>query len=308
MLGLQKVVLSSTPAAHDFVALAIYGEGDRLAFCKCGDDKWTSLQTSSIGFSDIIFYEGKFYAICPSHLVVCDLESLPNFEAHHVKAPQQQCSGIMWYLVGSPTYGLLTVSRRYAYFKVATIDNETSIGYRTTAFKVYKFKKRQRRAPKWTKITESPPLPIDPPPPSPSARHRQEQQIEEQSANLDLALEADLSSSPLPLSLVASPPAISSPLQARPPPPALLAAFLCSHHRAPKGRSPLFSELEPPRTGCRIPCSSADGTNIAAGLLLCSPSRVMWTLLFGGVPTTGNCRGDDDGVSVGLGGDSARRF
>ncbi|KAJ4828489.1 hypothetical protein Tsubulata_022606 [Turnera subulata] len=112
MLGLQKVVLSSTPAAHDFVALAIYGGYDRLTFCKYGDDKWTSLQTPSIGFSDMIFYEGKFYVICHSHLVVCDPESLPNVVAHHVEAPEEQCHGIMWYLVGSLTYGLLTVSRK----------------------------------------------------------------------------------------------------------------------------------------------------------------------------------------------------
>ncbi|KAJ4836362.1 hypothetical protein Tsubulata_028505, partial [Turnera subulata] len=53
---------------------------------------------------------------------------------------------------------------------------------------------------------------------------------------------------------------------------------LLVHAPPSTSRSPLFSELEPPRTGGRNPCSSADGTNITAGLLLCSPSRVVWGL------------------------------
>ncbi|KAJ4849431.1 hypothetical protein Tsubulata_007281 [Turnera subulata] len=152
MLGLQKVVLSSTPAAKDFVALAIYGEYSRLVFCKGGDDKWTSLQTPPICCSDIIFYEGKFYAISGPILVVCDPGSLPNVVTRHVEV-SENCQ-VMSYLVGSPIYGLLMVSRTYDYFQVRKIDNETSTGYRTTAFKVYKFEKRRRRGPKWTRITE----------------------------------------------------------------------------------------------------------------------------------------------------------
>ncbi|KAJ4843168.1 hypothetical protein Tsubulata_016955, partial [Turnera subulata] len=126
-----------------------------LAFCKRGDDKWTSLQTPKICCSDIIFYEGKFYAISGSILVVCDPGYLPNAVTRIVQVPEK--GQIMWYLVGSPIYGLLLVSRKYAYdgyIEVPGIDDETTTAYkyRTIAFKVYKFEKRRR--PKWKRITE----------------------------------------------------------------------------------------------------------------------------------------------------------
>ncbi|KAK7269146.1 hypothetical protein RIF29_21862 [Crotalaria pallida] len=50
----------------DLMALAIYGDQNRLAWCKFGDTKWTNFSTPEITcpcLEDVIFYEGKIYGI-----------------------------------------------------------------------------------------------------------------------------------------------------------------------------------------------------------------------------------------------------
>ncbi|KAE9611983.1 putative F-box domain-containing protein [Lupinus albus] len=68
---LTKIVISSSPS-EDFMALAIYGEYNRLAWCKFGDTKWTNFSTLEmfkIVLKDVMFYEGKVYALnCDAQL------------------------------------------------------------------------------------------------------------------------------------------------------------------------------------------------------------------------------------------------
>ncbi|KAG2702186.1 hypothetical protein I3760_06G078400 [Carya illinoinensis] len=46
---LQKVVFSSSLACSDFVAVAIFGEFAKLAYCRWGDDKWSFLDEDLYG-------------------------------------------------------------------------------------------------------------------------------------------------------------------------------------------------------------------------------------------------------------------
>ncbi|GLU12833.1 hypothetical protein SLE2022_294910 [Rubroshorea leprosula] len=58
--------------------LAIYAYG-RLAYGRCKDPKWTAPERSKRGFLDVIFHEGKIYAITERSgvLAVADTDSFP---------------------------------------------------------------------------------------------------------------------------------------------------------------------------------------------------------------------------------------
>ena len=66
---IEKIILSSFPEENDFMAVAIYGDYPELAFYRSGDGNWTDIPTIHItreagfGFQDVIFHEGKIYAI-----------------------------------------------------------------------------------------------------------------------------------------------------------------------------------------------------------------------------------------------------
>ncbi|KAF5472116.1 hypothetical protein F2P56_008856 [Juglans regia] len=60
---LPKVVLSpSTCDSTDFIAVAIYGEIGRLAYCRRGDKKWHVL-SEEFTYSDVRFHEQVLYAV-----------------------------------------------------------------------------------------------------------------------------------------------------------------------------------------------------------------------------------------------------
>lgn len=60
-----KVVLSSPPCDDNCMVVSIYGHNERLAYCKCNDQKWTPLNVGEfgIGVKDVIFHKGKLLAI-----------------------------------------------------------------------------------------------------------------------------------------------------------------------------------------------------------------------------------------------------
>ncbi|KAG6650931.1 hypothetical protein CIPAW_06G077200 [Carya illinoinensis] len=70
---LQKVVFSSSPACSDFVAVAIFGEFAKLAYCKWGDDKWSFLDEDVFLMEDLLFHGGQLYGVQhQGRLVVLD--------------------------------------------------------------------------------------------------------------------------------------------------------------------------------------------------------------------------------------------
>lgn len=57
-----KVVLLSAPC-DECVVVAIYGQFEQLAWCRCNDKKWTHIYTRLTNFIDIVFHKGKLYAL-----------------------------------------------------------------------------------------------------------------------------------------------------------------------------------------------------------------------------------------------------
>lgn len=62
-LIVQRALLSADPSeCKDSVVLVMLRGYHKLAFCKSGDEQWTLLKFPHL-VSDIIYFEGKFYAI-----------------------------------------------------------------------------------------------------------------------------------------------------------------------------------------------------------------------------------------------------
>ncbi|PIA56775.1 hypothetical protein AQUCO_00700848v1 [Aquilegia coerulea] len=62
---IQKVVLSSSPGKSEksCIAMAIYGDCSKLAYCKIGDREWKLVEGENSLVRDIIHYEGRFFAV-----------------------------------------------------------------------------------------------------------------------------------------------------------------------------------------------------------------------------------------------------
>ncbi|GLT70668.1 hypothetical protein SLA2020_427300 [Shorea laevis] len=147
---IEKLVLSSPPH-DDYLAIAIFGEYRRLAFCSRNDKKWTAAETGGqICFRDIIFYNDKIYALTSSgKLLISDTSSLPKFTFIPVKLPNFETESML-YLVGSSN-GLMMVERYYMGGD-EELDPEV-IPYKTSGFKIYLLESNLgEKMPRWVEI------------------------------------------------------------------------------------------------------------------------------------------------------------
>ncbi|CAA2961550.1 Hypothetical predicted protein [Olea europaea subsp. europaea] len=116
----RKIAMSSNPrkeiSSHayneDCTIVAIYGEFAILAFTKLGDTVWTNISVHSRVYQDIIFYNGKFYAVdVHGVVVVCDFDDANGPKATVIApAPVETSDLYQKYLVES-SGRLLLVSR-----------------------------------------------------------------------------------------------------------------------------------------------------------------------------------------------------
>ncbi|KAJ4712116.1 F-box protein [Melia azedarach] len=77
---LHKFVLSSSPLEdEDYIVMVIYGCDGKLAYFKPGCKTWITVHPTCsqfMGFSDVFYYQSKFYAIdFLGQLMVCDFSS-----------------------------------------------------------------------------------------------------------------------------------------------------------------------------------------------------------------------------------------
>ncbi|KAF3331353.1 F-box protein SKIP23-like protein [Carex littledalei] len=73
---IHKAILSTNPtiSEKDCIILAIVGRKRKLSYCKIGDKKWRNIDCCFGKFCDVIYYNGKCYAITDyGYLVSCDL-------------------------------------------------------------------------------------------------------------------------------------------------------------------------------------------------------------------------------------------
>ncbi|KAG8374960.1 hypothetical protein BUALT_Bualt10G0050000 [Buddleja alternifolia] len=132
---ISKMVLSSSPTLKtDLVVMVIWGSDNQLGFCRPGDSSWTIMASWNDSFSDIIYHNGRLYALDDSRRVVeCDIHGanpteirqvfeLPSFDPNlNLAVTGRQ----KLYLV--ETSGkFLIISRRFNLFK-------------TLSFKVFEF-------------------------------------------------------------------------------------------------------------------------------------------------------------------------
>ncbi|KAE9611835.1 putative F-box domain-containing protein [Lupinus albus] len=148
---LKKIVISSSPS-EDMMALAVYGEYNRLAWCKFGDTKWTDFFTPEmfkIVLEDAIFYEGKVYGLnCNAKLYEFDVTTSIGCITQ-VPMPDDPCIGVnIKYLVRNVEGDLLMVSRFLIHHEVPGIDHP-EVCFNTVKFEVYKLDKISKI---WRKI------------------------------------------------------------------------------------------------------------------------------------------------------------
>ncbi|KAM7529666.1 hypothetical protein LguiB_033076 [Lonicera macranthoides] len=105
----DKVILSSSPSSKGWVAVAIYGECPRLAYCKCNDKQWTGLKGK--GYADVIFHKGKLHAITSLGELMVFEDIGPNSKPQKVAKPPHDVYDSI-YLVESSDGCLIMVERR----------------------------------------------------------------------------------------------------------------------------------------------------------------------------------------------------
>ncbi|KAJ4832955.1 hypothetical protein Tsubulata_010120, partial [Turnera subulata] len=142
----------SNPATDsDYVAVANYGEYNGLAYCKRGEDKWTSLIEDGT-YHDFIFYKGKLYIICCSTTVTTiNIFSYdPQVEDIIPPCPDRKAKLGEKYLVESSS-GLLMVQRLRLVSSNPDEKSEILSSYRTTTFNVFRLDEGCLR---WERISD----------------------------------------------------------------------------------------------------------------------------------------------------------
>ncbi|XP_019438900.1 PREDICTED: putative F-box protein At5g55150 [Lupinus angustifolius] len=155
-LRLKKIVTSSSPC-ENMLAFGIYGEFNRLAWCKFGDTKWTDFSIPGmhkIMLKDAIFDAGKVYALnLDAELYVFDVTTSIGGITKVVPKSKDLCDITTnihsKYLVRNVESDLLMVLRFFNCHEVNGIDYP-EVCYNTEKFEVYKLDKT---ANKWRNIS-----------------------------------------------------------------------------------------------------------------------------------------------------------
>ncbi|KAF9596754.1 hypothetical protein IFM89_013301 [Coptis chinensis] len=144
---IEKFVLSSSPTEKNCLAMAIFRDCNKLACCRLGDEGWKNVEGGLCHFQDIIYFNGKFYAlsILGRLFIVSNAEveassPMPTF----VIGPPDgfSCSSGKVYLVES-SGELLMVDRG---IKLGSINKNT------LKFSIFKLNVYPNSLPTWSKV------------------------------------------------------------------------------------------------------------------------------------------------------------
>ncbi|KAL5712481.1 SWR1-complex protein 3 [Ranunculus cassubicifolius] len=133
---ITKVCYSTNPCSSDLIVMVIYSSYQKLAITTPNSTSWTTLKTPFGAFFDLVFFNGLFYAVNASGiLMICDITT---FEATEFALPPDGvCHGSdSYYLV--EMFGDLHLIART--FDADDVDDneEYAFRYKTVRFAVYK--------------------------------------------------------------------------------------------------------------------------------------------------------------------------
>jgi hypothetical protein len=75
VMFLQKFVLPSSPLTSNYTLMVIHGGTRKLAYFRPGFTTWKTLHHSRAAHFDVIYYEGKFYAVnCVGEIIAYDIK------------------------------------------------------------------------------------------------------------------------------------------------------------------------------------------------------------------------------------------
>ncbi|KAG8374959.1 hypothetical protein BUALT_Bualt10G0049900 [Buddleja alternifolia] len=133
-LSIRKMVLSNSPTLKSgLIVMVVWGKDGQLGFSRPGDSSWTVMDLWDETFSDIIYHNGRLYALDDSRRVVeCDIHG-PN--------PTQICQVFSLQPDFDPD---LTLNERQKLYLVETsekflIISRVSNIYKTLSFKFFEF-------------------------------------------------------------------------------------------------------------------------------------------------------------------------
>ena len=123
---IKKAVLSSSPSWNsNYIIMIIVGFANRrmkhLAFARAGDNTWTMIAEKQ-PYIDVTYYQGRFYAITSSGvLVVCDVEG-PNPTKTELATSFVYQMNDRFYIVVGSSGQLLVVKRNSQVFEVFKVN------------------------------------------------------------------------------------------------------------------------------------------------------------------------------------------
>ncbi|KAK7284473.1 hypothetical protein RJT34_19219 [Clitoria ternatea] len=155
----EKIIFSCSPNnVKEFMAVAIHGEFERLAFYRFGDDRWTDIDPTTIelrgNYEDMICHEGKVYAIdFSAYFYEFDMKTSHGGK-RNVPLPigfiLPYHSSHKKYLAVHPDGNLLLVVRHFQHYSKGKVcvEEEENDNYKTSRFDMYKLDASANR---WSK-------------------------------------------------------------------------------------------------------------------------------------------------------------
>jgi hypothetical protein len=115
----HKVVLSSSPSNDDCMAVAVYGECSRVAWCWPHHKRWTSFKKcygNGRGVQDVLFHNGHLHVLYGDGMLEIYESIDPEEVVRQVHVKDPPSLGPPIYLAACPNYGLIIAKRLFKHF------------------------------------------------------------------------------------------------------------------------------------------------------------------------------------------------
>ncbi|KAF3323875.1 F-box protein [Carex littledalei] len=111
--------LDSSRSRNNCLVGVIFGHDHRLAISRLGDDSWSTVIAEGRPmrcFSDLMFYEGKLYAVGPDHVLLLDYNGPNNLSIKRIITPwNRDPEAVLGTYIVMSSGNLLVVDRYWSY-------------------------------------------------------------------------------------------------------------------------------------------------------------------------------------------------